>query len=227
MGHPAYLYCVRSLSCTSYDHVKLGSISSVDPVKTLRGAYSRALGHIEILWLCPVADQFRDELERFHPWFCHRRVWGDREIFAWPSAADFRREIGEWEGVLDMVLDEEGSPRPARITDLENGNGLDDGERRDASDRKRKWKQVVAEAAAVGREKMQRSDLNYFIAAQCTTGGEEHVKAPDLKRALDAAQIKCHNIKGAMNARGFPCARKKFSGLATTVYMGLRLKQQS
>lgn len=206
---PGYAYAARSHGAGP-NRIKIGVLSSLDPVGALQEIYSRAMGKVEVLWLLPVAKMKRDE-DRVHKHLSHHRVWERHEIFSFQDDIQLHDLLRSVTGVIGHTN------TPPTVPDLENSNGQC---AKMASRKVRK-----AELCVNRRKKqLQKKDdaVTDWIARNCTIGPGMRVEAKIFNAAVH--HLKRWSVRAFMAKQGF--VRKQGvidKQCSVWIYDGLRL----
>ena len=201
-------------------HVKIGSVRTPDPVAALKHAYSRALGQPEVWWLAPSADAYRDEMHDVHVVLAARRVWPNREVFAFDNKAECLAVLAEVaEGLQQRTA---GEVKPPAVTDLVNAWLPQQQAAEERAQKKAKREQDKAQQQEQRRTRAvaQADDLQHFITQQCVLGPTSTVECSLFRQRAPCIS---GGLKAALQRMGFPMAKKGPKGGQRWCFVGLRL----
>ena len=238
-GHPTgrgYLYAVFAGYWPTSDgrlqlRVKMGSTRDADPVAACYQRYSTFAGAVDVWWLVPSADAYRDEWHRMHSAFQDQRIFADRELFAFGSREEFEAAIGVFTHLFTAETAAEEADKPPPIADLSAPLGLKRKQREvqlanGREERRRLRGEHEAEVQAAtkrqrdDREQQQQELLATLIQDECEVGAGLRVVAEEFNARAQARGAK-RGVKNAMDRGGFARRNVSVNGKSVPCYHGL------
>ena len=234
-GHPTgpgYLYAVFAGWWAISDddgrlqmRVKLGSTRDPDPVFACAQRYNTFGGRPPVWWLAPSGDAYRDEIHRLHEAFKDRRIWDDRELFAFESREDFDAAIAAFTAQFEALTSDD--TKPPAVTDLTVPLGLKRkarvallSTRREERLELRQQHELQQHESVLELQQAQEDVIDSVIQ-ECEKGRGLRVVAEEFNARAQARGAK-RGIKNAMERRGFGRKSQKVGDRAAVhCYMGL------